>query len=80
MDRSHFVIIMCQHCAHCKACKLDLGPNLFLLDFCPPNHAKTHLELKLESGISINNVNIFKMNPFFLTRIESQCLNKSKED
>ncbi len=40
MDRFHFVIIMCQHYAHCKVCKMDFGPSFSLLDFGPPNHAK----------------------------------------
>ncbi len=39
-----------------------------------------NLKLKLESGISISDVNIFKMNPSLLARIKSQCLNKSKEN
>jgi hypothetical protein len=39
MDRYHFVIIMCQHCAHYKAYKMDFGPSFFLPDFYPPNVA-----------------------------------------
>jgi hypothetical protein len=41
MDRYHFVIIMCQHYAHYKACKMDFMPSFFLLGFGPSNHAKT---------------------------------------
>jgi len=33
MDRYYFVIIMCQHCAHCKTCKMDFGPSFFLSNF-----------------------------------------------
>ncbi len=33
MDRYHFFIIMCQHRAHYKACKMDFGPRFFLAIF-----------------------------------------------
>jgi hypothetical protein len=50
MDKYHLVIIMCQHCACYKSCKMDFGPSFFLLDFGPPNHSKT----PLFKGLGIN--------------------------
>ncbi len=44
IDRYHHVIIMCQHYAHCKACKMDFGPSYFLPIFGPPNPTKTLLQ------------------------------------
>jgi len=36
MDRYHLAIIMCQHCAHYKSCKMNFGPSSFLLDLVHP--------------------------------------------
>jgi len=48
MDRYHPIVIMGQHYAHCKFCKMDFGPSFFLLGLSPPNHVKTPYYLLLE--------------------------------
>jgi hypothetical protein len=63
MDRFHLVIIMCQHCAHYKACKMDFGPSFFLSNFGPPNHAKTlKFDHKFFKGFLQNTEIVFNQN------------------
>jgi len=36
MDKYHLAIIVCQHCAHYKSCKMNFGPSFFLSDLVHP--------------------------------------------